>query len=236
MGTRASFWSRPRGPLLLGAAACAACCAAPLAAIVVGAGAASTLAAIAEPIAGGLLAAAAVLGITIYAHHRRTRRAAAAGAAGGGCGCGPSERRTLYTSPEPAAEAPIACTADLANQRVVQWGIDQYRRSFLHLESAERTTDGFRWRFRQAPGLEASLKQLAQAEHACCRFMKFDVTASGDEIVWEVRADARAQSVVEEYMRMPERLAEETRPGHDIAHLKAGASRAGIAFSVDATR
>ena len=56
------------------------------------------------------------------------------------------------------------------------------------------------------------------------------------EIVWEVHAGVRAQSVVEEYMRMPERLREETRPGHDIAHLKSEASRAGIAFTSDAAR
>jgi len=85
MSTRASFWSRPRGPLLLGATACAACCAAPLTAIVIGAGAASTLAAIAEPIAGILLAGATVLGITIYAR-RRSRAPVAACATDGGCG------------------------------------------------------------------------------------------------------------------------------------------------------
>jgi hypothetical protein len=142
-------------------------------------------------------------------------------------------RSRVYSSPEPAAESPVACTADLSNKRAVQTGIDEYRRSFVHLESTERTPEGFRWRFRNAPGLQAILQQLARAEHACCSFMKLDVTASGDEIVWEVRADARAQSVVEEYMRMPERLREETRPGHDIAHLKARASRAGIAFTAD---
>jgi hypothetical protein len=202
----------------------------------VGAGAASTLAAIAEPIAGVLLASAAVLGITIYARRRRARAVAPACATDGGCGCGPSATRTLYSSPEPAPKSPVACTADLGNQRAVQDGIDEYRRSFQHLESTERTKDGFRWRFRNAPGLQASLQMLARWEHACCSFMKFDVTASGDEIVWEVRAEAGAQNTIEEYMRMPERLREETRPGHDLAHLKAGASRAGIVFTADVTR
>lgn len=233
---KTSFWSRPRGPLLLGAAACAACCVAPLTAIVVGAGAASTLAAIAEPIAGVLLASAAVLGIAIYVRRRHAHAAAAACAIDGGCGCGPSETKTLYSSPEPAAASPVACTADLGNQRAVQAGIDEYRRSFQHLESTERTKDGFRWRFSSAPGLQARLQKLARAEHACCSFMKFDVTASGDEIVWEVRAEAGAQSAIEEYMRMPERLREETRAGHDLAHLKAGASRAGMTFTADGTR
>jgi predicted secreted protein len=207
----------------------------PLAAIVVGAGAASTLAAIAEPIAGVLLASAAVLGIAIYAR-RRARAAAAVLATDGGCGCGPRETRTLYSSPEPAVGAPVACTIDLGNKRMVQSGIDEYRRLFVHLEATERTKDGFRWRFRNAPGLQARLERLARAEHACCSFMKFDVSSTGEEIVWEVRADAGAQSVVDEYMRMPERLREETRPGHDVAHVKTGVSRAGIAFTADSTR
>lgn len=101
-----SFWSRPRGALILGIAACAACCALPLAALVIGAGAASTLAAITEPIAGILLAAGALLAITLYVRHRRAR--AVACATDGSCGCGPvATKRTLYSSPEPIGEAPI---------------------------------------------------------------------------------------------------------------------------------
>lgn len=91
MSTNRSYWSRPRGPLLLGAAACAACCATPIAAVVIGAGAASTLAAIAEPIAGLLLATAAILTISIVVRRCRAR-AAEACATDGSCGCGPSTK------------------------------------------------------------------------------------------------------------------------------------------------
>lgn len=234
MGTKASFWSRPRGPLLLGLAACAACCTAPLAAVVIGAGAASTLAAIAEPVAGLLLGTAAVLAIMLYV---RRRRAAAACATDGSCGCGPSaSKRTLYSSPDPIAEAPIACTADLRNKSAVQSGIDEYRRAFTHLTSTERTNDGFRWRFRNTPGLEESLQTVSRAEHACCAFMKFDVVATADEVVWETRGDENAQRAIEEYMRLPDRLREETRPGHDVARLKSGALRVGMTFTSDAAR
>jgi hypothetical protein len=230
MSTNGSFWSRPRGPLLLGAAACAACCAAPLTAIAIGAGAASTLAAIAEPIAGALLAGAALLGIAIYVRRRRAQAAA------GSCGCGPTTKRTLYSSPEPVADAPVVCTVDLNNKKLVQAGIDEYRRAFNHLVSTERITNGFRWHFRNASGLEPRLRELARAEHGCCSFAKFDVTVEGDEIVWETRADASAQSVLEEYMRMPERLREEARSGHDVAHLKVKALDAGMTFTADTTR
>jgi len=235
MRTKASFWSRPRGPLLLGLAACAVCCSAPLAAIAIGAGAASTLAAIAEPIAGVLLAGAAILAVAIYVRRRRVA-AAASCATDGSCGCGPESKRTIYASPAPAPDTPIACTADLHNKRAVQAGIDAYRQAFTYLVSTERTHDGFRWRFRQAPNLEASLQALSRAEHACCAFMKFDVTATDDEIVWETRGDAGAQSAIEEYMRLPERLREEARPGHDVAHLKAHASRVGLRFTADTSR
>lgn len=117
------FWSRPRGALLLGAAACAACCAPPIVALIIGAGAASTIAAIAEPLAGILLAAGALLGITLYVRRRRARTAAASCATDGGCGCAPTAiKRTLYSSPDPVPEAPIACTVDLSNREGVQAG------------------------------------------------------------------------------------------------------------------
>lgn len=233
MSTKTGFWSRPRGALLLGASACAACCAAPVVAIVIGAGAASTIAAIAEPLAGVLLATGAILGIAIYVR-RRNARAAAACATDASCGCGPAETRSLYTSPDPVAHAPIACTIDLRDKKAVQAGIDKYRGAFTHLVATERTSNGFRWRFRAVPGLEVELQQLAAGEHSCCSFMKFDVTVNGSEIVWITTADSSAQSVVEEYMRLPEMLRAEPRPGHDVTSIKERVVRAGITFTSDA--
>jgi hypothetical protein len=214
------FWSRPRGVVLLGAAACAACCAPPIAAIVVGAGAASTIAAIAEPIAGVLLAAGTVLGIAIYLRRRKARAAER-------CGCDPVE---VYTSPDPSPDAPIACTVDLRDGAKLQAGMNEYRAAFTHLASTERTSNGFRWHFRAAPGLETQLKRLATAEHACCSFMKFEVTVQGSELVWETTADASARSVVEEYMRLPEML----RAGRDVKGIKDRVTRAGLTFTSDA--
>jgi hypothetical protein len=229
MSTRRGFWSRPRGPLLLGAVACAACCATPLVAIAIGAGAASTVAAIAEPIAGVLLATGALLGIVMYVRHRRTRAVT-----GARCGCGPADKRVVFSSPEPVADAPIACTADLRDRDQVQAGMDRYRAAFRQLIATEPTSDGFRWRFRGAPGLEAELRSLAKAEHACCSFMRFEVTTDGTELVWETSADAGAREVIEEYMRLPERLREEPRAGLDVTHIKEHALRSGITFTSDA--
>ena len=233
--TKRSFWSRPRGPLLLGAAACVACCTAPLAAIVIGAGAASTIAAIAEPLAGLLLGVGALLGIGLYVRRRRAR-AASACAVDRSCGCGPTADRTLYSSPEPIATAPVACTYDLSNRKVVQAGIDLYRSVFTHLLSSTRTDRGFTWTFRRDSSIEAKLQQLAEGEHACCSFMRFEVTTAADIVVWEVSADAHAQSFVDEYFRLPERLREETRSGHDVAHVKRAAEGSGLVFTSDQPR
>ncbi len=188
-----------------------------------------------EPIAGLLMAAGAVLAITLIVRKRRAR-AAAACAVDGSCGCGPTPKRMLYSSPDPVAEAPIACTADLRNREAVQPGIDTYRSAFSDLIATERTANGFRWRFHARPRLEATLQHLATAEHACCSFMKFDITTTGNEIVWETSAEPHAREFIDEYMRLPERLREESRPGRDVAHLKHHAVRAGIAFTSDAPR
>jgi hypothetical protein len=171
----------------------------------------------------------AILGISIYVRRRRAQAVAS-------CGCSPTTSRTLYSSPDPVAEAPVACTANLEDKRKVQAGIDEYRRAFTHLIATERTADGFRWRFRNAAGLEARLRELARAEHACCSFAKFHVAIDGDVIVWETRADAGARDALDEYMRMPERLREEPRAGHDVEHLKAKAVEAGMTFSADPPR
>lgn len=64
---------------------------------------------------------------------------------------------------------------------------------------------GFRWRFRSIAGLEAKLTMLATAEHGCCSFMKFEIMTDNDEIIWEGRAEAHAQTFVDEFMNLPQR-------------------------------
>src|SRR6185503_7496980 len=44
-----------------------------------------------------------------------------------------------------AAEGPIACTADLRNEKAVQKHIDDYRAVFARLVHSERLPNGFRW-------------------------------------------------------------------------------------------
>jgi hypothetical protein len=142
-----TFWTRPRGPLLLGAAACAACCAPPVFAVLLGAGTATT-AAVLEPIAGILMASSAVLVIVLVVKRWRAARCSAnACAVDRSCGCGPANDTTIYASPKPAPDAPIARTHDLSDRRAVQEHIDDYRVAFKHLVGIERADDGFIWRF-----------------------------------------------------------------------------------------
>jgi hypothetical protein len=128
------------------------------------------------------------------------------------------------------ADAPVACTADLGNERAVRAHVEGYRAVFAELVDQERFPGGFRWRFRARPGLEAELRKLAEREHGCCSFMGFTVTRSGDEIVWETTAPARADPVLEEFFRLPDRLRETPR-GDDVAALKRGAEAAGLTFT-----
>jgi hypothetical protein len=112
-----TFWTRPKGPLLLGVAACGACCVAPLVGLVLGAGAATTVAAILSPVTGILLAASAVLTIALVVRWRRAARDANACAVDGSCGCEPAQDATRDASLKPPTDAPIARTNDPSDRQ-----------------------------------------------------------------------------------------------------------------------
>jgi hypothetical protein len=130
-----------------------------------------------------------------------------------------------------AAEAPIACTADLRNEQEVRKYMDRYQSAFTHLIHSEKLPNGFRWTFRAEPGLEASLRKLADQEHECCGFFSFELSSDRDRITWTVTADERARSVVDEFYRLPERLREASREGGGLVPLKRKMEAAGLAFT-----
>jgi len=210
---------------------CGAVCAAPLL-LTLGAGSAAlaALASVLKPgaelfVGGGAFAAAMVF--------MAVRPSAPKGAeAGTSCGCAPSglSSEQIYRSPVVPNE-PVACTANLNDAATIQAGIDAYRQAFTHLVASERFPGGFRWIFSAVPGLRERLAGLSAAEHGCCRFLGFDVKSRGDQIIWETRAEDHAASVLEEYFRLPARLLEEQRPGHDLEHLERAATQAGITFT-----
>lgn len=226
------FWSRHRLAWAGGAAfvGCAVSCSIPLLAVAAGGGVLTSAAAWVRPGTELVVGAALFTGVLGFMALRRRRNAQEATA----CGCATASAPTrLFESPEPSPDEPVVCTAPLGDKPQVQQGIDSYRAAFTRLTATERFDGGFRWRFRREPGLEAHLAQLVAAEHGCCRFFQFKLTADGDEVVWETRAPAHAASVLDEYSRIPERLQAEPRRGHDVAALKAKASDAGLRFAAD---
>lgn len=107
-------------------------------------------------------------------------------------------------------DIPIVCdmtdAPDTAAERLAE-----YERLFgSALVGRERTGEGIRFRFRDEPGLEAWVRDLATREKACCAFFTFAITSQGDE-VWldaSVVDDDLARQVLDEYYRLPESLAE----------------------------
>lgn len=111
-----------------------------------------------------------------------------------GCGCAPRAE-------------PIVCT--LAGREQQERRAAELRDVFVALERTEPLTTcgpAFRWIFRDEPGLEARLRELARREHECCRFFDFRITREGGALVWEARAPEDAASVLDELMRLPETL------------------------------
>jgi hypothetical protein len=121
----------------------------------------------------------------------------------------------------------------LADEQKMRGHLDGYRRAFTHLRTTERFDGGFAWVFAPAPGLEGELRTLAQNEHECCRFFKFEVRAEGDSVIWETRGNDGSAAVLKEFADLPKRLAE-TAPGKDIDALKRSIGSAGLVFAADA--
>lgn len=210
---------------------CGVVCAAPLL-LALGAGSAAltALAGVLKP-GAELMGGGAFAGAMVFMAIRARAPKGAKGEAA--CGCTPSEPSgsQIYRSPVAEPNEPVACTVNLNDKAALQAGIDTYREAFTHLVASERFQGGFRWTFRNAPGLRERLGWLSEAEHGCCRFLSFDVRSQGDQILWETRAEAHAASALEEYFHLPQRLLEETQPGHDLEHLEREATRAGIRFT-----
>jgi hypothetical protein len=130
-----------------------------------------------------------------------------------------------------AADAPIACTADLRNEQAVRGWMNRYRSAFRQLIHSEKLPNGFRWTFPAEAALEARLRELAEREHACCSFFSFELSSDRDRITWTVTADERARSVMDEFCRLPERLREESLEGGGLVSLKRKMEAAGLAFT-----
>jgi hypothetical protein len=218
---------------------CGAWCALPLLVAAFGSGAAVTVTRFLTPgseLVALVVAFAVALGVmVIRARTKRDQRC--------GPSCNPlgSASRNVNTSGGlPPSEtffsrrarpgANIACTADL---KLAEIQIDGYRAVFAHLVSAARFAGGFRWRFQADLGIASQLIGLAAREADCCQFFGYEVRRDGEHIVWEVTANDRAASILEEYFKLPERLRQEPESGHEVVALKRLAEAAGLVFAND---
>jgi hypothetical protein len=87
---------------------------------------------------------------------------------------------------ETADATPVACTlssADLASQ-AYRW------RRLARRAIAERvqTADGLRVSFHREPGVEDELRELIGIESDCCRWARWSVEASADQVALVVRS------------------------------------------------
>lgn len=217
--------------------ACAACCAVPLlVAAGIGGGALSAVAGYIRPgadlVLGGVFGAGVLAAMALRA---RARRAAACNVAcdvGGGCGCATADETSILTTAAPRPGEPIVCTADLRDKPTVQGQLDGYRAVFEHLLRTEKFDGGVRWVFANRPGLAVQLRNLAEKEHQCCSFFKFDLRAAGQTLVWATTARKEAAAVLDEFARLPERLSQHPR-GSEEEPIKQAISGAGLIFAAD---
>lgn len=218
--------------------ACAACCALPLlAAAGLGGGALSAVVGYLRPGADLIVAGGVGVGVlAVMAFRARASRASACDVAcevDGGCGCGPADQAKILSTASPRQSEPVICTADLRDEPTVRGQLDGYRAAFEHLLRAERFDGGVRWVFANRPGFAAELRSLAEKEHRCCRFFKFDLEDTGETIVWETTASGDGARVLDEFARLPQRLTQHER-GSDVAPIKRAIGDAGLIFAADA--
>jgi len=57
---------------------------------------------------------------------------------------------------------------------------------------------GLRVRFRDTPGTEQRIRELAAAESACCAFLRFDVHHDRHAVVLDITGSREAQPVITE--------------------------------------
>jgi hypothetical protein len=127
----------------------------------------------------------------------------------------------------PAADTPVVCDLRTATDTPEQ-RLDEYRRLFTKaLVSRERTGEGgVRFRLRAGDGVADWVRDLAAREKACCAFFAFEITTTGDEVVWdaEVIDDDTARAVLDEFYALTENTTQ------SVGDLSARFTEKGLAF------
>ncbi|MBI5088573.1 MAG: hypothetical protein HZB15_06855 [Actinobacteria bacterium] len=87
-----------------------------------------------------------------------------------------------------------------------QQRIAEYAGLFEHaLTGTERTDNAIVWRFTDRAGVEAWVRDLAAREAACCPFLRYTVTATAGEVVYEIAGsdDPMIQAILDELHQLP---------------------------------
>lgn len=111
----------------------------------------------------------------------------------------------------PASDTPVVCDLSTARDTPEQ-RLDEYHRLFASaLIGKERRGDnGIRFRLRADDGVAVWVRDLAAREKACCAFFAFEITQTGEEIVWDavVIDNDAARAVLDEFYALTENAAE----------------------------
>jgi hypothetical protein len=110
----------------------------------------------------------------------------------------------------PCSNPPIVCDMTDAPDTAVK-RLAEYQTLFAtSLIGRERTTEGIRFRFRAAPGLEDQVRDLATREQACCAFFTFTITVHDDEIWWDssIVDDDIARQILDQMCQLPDTAGE----------------------------
>ena len=105
----------------------------------------------------------------------------------------------------PGQTPPVACTLGRGEIRARE---RELRAAFVALVGSVLTDHGFRWAFRDGPGVETKVRQIAAREAACCAFARFDVRRTEGQIVLEVTGPPEARGALEVLRELPSELAE----------------------------
>jgi hypothetical protein len=99
-------------------------------------------------------------------------------------------------------DAPVACDMSTATDTPAE-RLAAYARLFDRaLTGRERRPGGVILRFRA--GACAAVEELARREAACCPFLGYRVETAGDEVVWTITGDGRADPILDEFHALPD--------------------------------
>jgi hypothetical protein len=109
--------------------------------------------------------------------------------------------------PRARAAAPVACdmsTADdTPDERLREYG-RLFERALLR---RERRSDAVVFNFRADDGTRQAVDGLARREAACCPFLDYRVETVGEEVVWTIAGDRRAEvgAILDAFHALPGR-------------------------------